>query len=119
MLARASERLKKIVPLPQPQRTRPKSIQASTPCPSDEGVFSIENLQLNGRQWVRLLSILCSVIQEDDFHELDVAKITAQIIDAHFQESPAFLEELDALLKNGGAGAQIVIDRLKQPPWER
>ncbi|MBF0196662.1 MAG: hypothetical protein HQL32_03090 [Planctomycetes bacterium] len=118
MLAQATRCERKVVSLPLPSRKRPDSLD-SKKVARDENAFAIGGMELSGREWVQLLSLLSTVIKEDMFYDLDSAKTMAVAIDQHFQNTPSFQQDVAKILGQGGEGAQQIVDRLKRPPWER
>jgi hypothetical protein len=73
MLADSTEQ-KNIVELPAPDRSRPKKAVESKDTASEKESYPITEFKLSGPQWVRLLSLLCSVISDDEYSDLEVAK---------------------------------------------
>lgn len=96
--------------LPKPKRNRPAQLNRVQT--NDEPVYGIDRIQLTGRQWARLLSLLCSVVKEDEYLDLDVAKIAAQCIDDHLQDTPKFKEEVEMLRQTGGPEIEELIAKL-------
>lgn len=105
-----------IVELPKPDRARPEALKEG---PSEKEAYAIDDFQLTGPEWVRLLSLLCSVIADNEYCDLEVAKHAALRIDEYLQSSPKFQEEMKNLLKYGGPEVNQLIEKLKLPPWER
>lgn len=103
--------------LPKPKRNRPAQLNQQQA--KEDPVYSVTGLELTGRQWARLLSLLCSVIKEDEYLDLDVAKITAQTIDDYLQDTPKFKSEVEHLRKVGGPEIEELIAKLDLPPWQR
>ena len=118
MLANSAEK-KNIVELPTPGRSRPKKVVESKSIASEKESYPISEFKLTGPQWVRLLSLLCSVISDDEYSDLEVAKVAAMNIDDHLQGSPKFKAEVQNLMKYGGPEVQLLVEKLKLPPWER
>jgi hypothetical protein len=109
-----------IVELPKPDRSRPKKIdQQQKEIVNEKEAYSIPEFRLSGPQWVRLLSLLCSVITDDEYSDLEVAKVAASNIDEHLQGSPKFIAEVENLMKYGGSEVKMLVEKLKLPPWER
>jgi hypothetical protein len=48
-----------------------------------------------------------------------VAKVAALNIDDHLQGSPKFKAEVQNLMKYGGPEVQLLVEKLKLPPWDR
>lgn len=111
------EHVSQICQLPKPERKRPPKLNRKTV--QDEPVYRIPNIQLTGRQWARLLSLLCSIIKDDEYLDLDVAKITASSIDDYLQDTPKFKQEVENLRKTGGPEIEALIAKLELPPWQR
>lgn len=110
----------RLVELPQPDRERPKKLdQVEKKTSSEKESYSIDEFTLTGPQWVRLLSLLCSMISDDEYSDLEVAKIAATKIDDHLQSAPKFKEEIENLRKYGGDEVEMLIKKLSLPPWER
>ena len=108
----------KVVSLPSPERPRPQSLK--TPhIVSEKEAYAIPEFMLTGPQWVRLLSLLCSLIADDEYSDLEVAKVASLHIDGHLQGSPKFREEVKNLMKYGGPEVQMLVKKLLLPPWER
>ena len=115
-----SENTERLVELPRPNRERPQKLeQAERETMSEKEAYSIDEFQLTGPQWVRLLSLLCSMIVDDEYSDLDVAKIAASKIDEHLQNAPKFQEEIANLREFGGEEVEMLIKKLTLPPWRR
>jgi hypothetical protein len=108
-----------VVSLPGPERPRPKNLNAKKTDPSEKEAYAIPEFCLSGPQWVRLLSLLCSVISDDEYSDLEVAKTAALKIDANLQGSDKFKAEVEKLKKYGGPEVKQLIEKLTQPPWDR
>lgn len=109
-----------VVELPQPKRNRPKKLdQVKKSTTSEKEAYSIDEFMLTGPQWVRLLSLLCSMISDDEYSDLEVAKTASLRIDEHLQSAPKFKEEIENLRKFGGEEVEMLIKKLTLPPWER
>jgi len=106
-----------VIDFPRPDRPRPESQVA--PDPGGDEPFKIPEIELSGRQWLRLLTLLCSIIQDDEYAGLDVAKKVAMLIDQHMQSQPKFQEEVKKLLESGNVKALQLVNKLNLPPWER
>jgi len=115
-----SENAERLVELPQPERERPHKLkQINKKISSEKEAYSINEFMLTGPQWVRLLSLLCSMISDDEYSDLEVAKIAASRIDDHLQSAPKFKEEIENLRKYGGDEVAMLLKKLTLPPWER
>jgi|SaaInlStandDraft_1057018.scaffolds.fasta_scaffold70613_2 hypothetical protein len=108
----------KIVELPKPQRNCPNPVKERSSV-SEKEAYCIDAFKLTGPEWVRLLSLLCSVVADDEYSDLEVAKRVATLVDKHLQDSPKFQEEMKKLCEYGGTEVQHLMDKLKLPPWER
>jgi hypothetical protein len=108
----------KVVSLPNPERPRPQNLRKPDVV-SEKEAYSIAEFKLTGPQWVRMLSLLCSVIADDEYSDLEVAKVASLHIDGHLQGSPKFREEVKNLMKYGGPEVQMLVKKLLLPPWER
>jgi hypothetical protein len=115
-----STKQKNIMDLPVPERSRPKKVvDSNNEIASEKESYPIAEFQLTGPQWVRLLSLMCSVISDDEYSDLEVAKVAAKNIDDHLQGSPKFKTEVQNLMKYGGPEVQLLVEKLKLPPWDR
>lgn len=106
-----------ITKLPTPKRAKPNAL--TTRPPKQKNQFSIENIKLSGKEWTQFLSLLCSVIQDEEHPSLEIAKTVALDIDQYLQNTEKFKAEVEALKKTGGDQIEALLERFKIPPWER
>lgn len=115
----SSAEIPKVVALPGPDRPRPKQLNSESEVPNEKEAYSIPEFCLSGPQWVRLLSLLCSVISDDEYTDLEVAKAAARCIDENLQGSDKFKTEVEKLKEYGGPEVQLLLEKLTLAPWER